>query len=95
VDVDFREFNVVFALSLGKWKSLFFRGVTLVLFFGVGNELCVVRGARNSDVSEVWVKTSKFGGEYEVFGNVVVIFGWTPPSACITNVVVISVEVRV
>jgi hypothetical protein len=50
VDVDFREFNVVFAFSLMKWKSLFFRGVTLVVFFGVGAELCVVRGARISDV---------------------------------------------
>jgi hypothetical protein len=50
VDVDFREFNAVFALSLMKWKSLFFRGVTRVMFFGVKAKLCVVRGAQISDV---------------------------------------------
>jgi hypothetical protein len=97
VSVDFREFSVVFSLSLMKWKSLFFRGVALVLFFGVGvNELCLVRSARiSSDEYEFWVKNLEFVGEYEMFGNVVVLFGWTTPFDCITSVVVISLEVRI
>jgi hypothetical protein len=53
VSVNFREFNEVLSFSLMKWNSLFFRSVTLVVFFGVGEiELCVVRGARISDVYE-------------------------------------------
>jgi hypothetical protein len=67
-----------------------------MLFSGVGgNYLCLVHSVRLfPDVYEFWVRKLEFVDEYEVFVDVVVLFGWSAPFVCITSVVKISFEIR-